>query len=76
MTKVSLSKLGSYCTRHPDNRHGQGSPAFWEAEYRLWGVTRKVYHETRKSQSPKCPICGTPHGYSFGTGDCGCQGYE
>lgn len=71
---VPVSKLGNPLTRHPDNRFGQGSPDFWEAEYRLWGLSRVDYHRIRKEQSPKCPVCGTPHGYSWGTGDCECVG--
>lgn len=70
--RVSIKLLGNPYSRHPDNRFGQGSPDFWEAEYKLWGLDRQTYHRIHKEQSPKCGICGTPFGYSWGTGDCGC----
>lgn len=69
----NIDTLGSVYTRHPKNKFGQGSPKFWGAEYKLWGVTRVEYHRLRREQSPKCPVCGTPAGYSFGTGDCNCE---
>jgi hypothetical protein len=70
--KLPLSSLGSKYQRHPDNHNGQGSPEFWDAEYKLWGVSRSQYHEIKKEQTPKCPTCGIPYGYAWGTGDCGC----
>lgn len=59
--------------RHPQNKHGYASPEFWKEEYRLYGITAEEYHRLGRRQAPKCPSCGTPKGYSFGTGDCGCE---
>lgn len=67
-----LQYIGGY--RHPKNRFGQGSPEFWAEEYRLYDCSREEYHRLSKERAPKCPVCGTPAGYSFGTGDCGCLG--
>ena len=61
--------------RHPDNRYGQGSKEFWDAEYKLTKLDREEYHKQRESQASKCPHCGTAYGYAFGTGNCGCE-YE
>lgn len=58
--------------RHPENNHPYASPEFWAAEYKLYGLTREEYHERRKTEASKCPVCGAARGYSFGTGDCGC----
>ena len=60
--------------RHPNNKYGQGSPEFYEEEYRLYDLGREEYWRLRKENAPKCPVCGTPSGFSFGTGDCGCLG--
>jgi hypothetical protein len=59
--------------RHPENKHGYGSPEFWADEYRLYQLTREEYHSRRMAEAGKCEVCGTPRGYSFGTGDCGCD---
>ena len=60
--------------RHPDNPYGQGSPEFWRAEVELYGFNNiQEYITYRKERTPKCPHCGTPYGFSFGTGDCGCE---
>lgn len=42
---VKLSELGSQYIRHPDNHFGYCSPEYWEAEFKLWGVLEKEYHE-------------------------------
>lgn len=60
-------------SRHPRNPYGQGSPEFWAEEYRLYDCTREEYHEANRAARPKCPHCGTPQGYAWGTGDCGCE---
>jgi hypothetical protein len=60
--------------RHPKNKFGQGSNEFYEEQYRLHDCTRKEYWDAVKASRPKCPVCGTPQGFSFGTGDCGCLG--
>lgn len=52
---------------------GTGTNEFYETEYRLWGLTREKYWAVYKQNSPKCPCCGTARGFSFGTGDCGCD---
>lgn len=66
--------------RHPKNKFGFATPEFYQEEYRLYGVKtdeeRKEFWRLRKENSPKCGICGTPTGFSFGTGDCGCIGEE
>lgn len=59
--------------RHPKNPYGQGSPDFWAEEYRLYDCSSFEYHDYRKKNLPKCPACGTPLGYAWGTGDCGCD---
>jgi len=59
--------------RHPLNRFGQGSPEFYQEEYRLYGLSRERYYELWEAQAPRCPHCGTPAGLAFGTGDCGCE---
>ncbi len=65
----------NYGSRHPKNRFGQGSPEFYEEEVRLYGFTSvEEFCEWHKRTSLRCPVCGTPRGYSFGTGDCGCLG--
>jgi hypothetical protein len=46
---------------------------FYETEYKLWGLSREKYWKIYKDNAPKCPACGTPQGFSFGTGDCGCD---
>lgn len=66
-----------YLYRHPKNKFGQGSPEFYEEEFRLYGgydrfKSKQEYHKWKKENTPRCPVCGTPYGYSFGTGDCGC----
>lgn len=70
---MSRSQIG-LISRHPDNRYGQGSPEFWEAEFRLYGVTREEYFRLWRLQAPRCKYCGAIAGMSFGTGDCGCDG--
>lgn len=60
--------------RHPKNRYGQGSPEFYKEELRLYDLTPEEYWKLRKEKAPKCSACGTPAGFSFGTGDCGCLG--
>lgn len=68
-----------YINGHPDNRFGHGSKEFYEEEFRLYGgydrfKDRKEFNIWRKANTPKCPVCGVPRGYSMGTGDCGCLG--
>lgn len=63
-----------YGYRHPNNPYGQGSPEFYKAEAQLYGFeTVKECMEWMKSVAPKCPVCGVPSGFSFGTGDCECE---
>lgn len=63
--------------RHPKNRYGQGSKEFYEEEFRLYDCTREEYFSAQMAARPKCKVCGTPQGYAWGTGDCGCEvGYE
>lgn len=64
-------------SRHPKNRFGQGSNEFYEEEFRLYGglnrfESKAEFHQWKKANTPKCPICGVPYGYNFGTGDCEC----
>lgn len=62
--------------RHPDNRMPQGGPEFYAEEARLYGFpTPQSYAIYKKAHTPKCPVCGTPIGFSFGTGNCGCEEY-
>jgi hypothetical protein len=75
--KIDIKLLGSKYHKHPDNKCGTGTNEFYETEYRLWGVSREKYWKAYRENSPKCPCCGTPRGFSFGTGDCGCDvGYN
>ena len=67
-----LQYIGGH--RHPKNRFGQGSPEFYQEEVKLYGCSSLAeYIALRESHAPKCPVCGTPAGFSMGTGDCGCE---
>jgi hypothetical protein len=69
-----MSELGT-SHRHPNNPYGQGSAEFYEEEARLYGFkTVREYLECKRREAPLCPHCGTPYGFAFGTGDCGCTG--
>jgi hypothetical protein len=72
-TKIDIKLLGSKYHKHPDNKCGTGTNEFYETEYKLWGLSREKYWAVYKNNSPKCPCCGIPRGFSFGTGDCGCN---
>lgn len=77
VTRIDIKLLGSKYNKHPDNKCGTGTNEFYETEYKLWGLPREKYWKVYKDNSPKCPACGTPKGFSFGTGDCGCDiGYQ
>lgn len=68
-----------YPNGHPNNKFPHGSKEFYDEEFRLYGgfdkfKTRQEFNEWKKDNTPKCPVCGVPKGYSMGTGDCGCLG--
>lgn len=48
------------------------SPSEWIESYPVGnGYCRACIHEEYES-APRCPKCGTPKGFAWGTGDCGC----
>ena len=61
---------------HPDNHYGYGSQDFWDAEFRLYNLSREEYFRYYEDQAPRCPHCGVARGMSMGTGDCGCGDYS
>jgi hypothetical protein len=57
------------------NPYGYCAPGYWEFEAKKNGFkTAKDYLEHLKATAPRCPSCGTPQGFAWGTGDCGCEG--
>jgi hypothetical protein len=56
------------------NPYGYAAPGYWEWEAKKAGYSSvQTYLEAQRRATPRCPHCGTPAGFAFGTGDCGCE---
>jgi hypothetical protein len=61
------------------NPYPYNTQQYWEWEANKHGrsdVTTYIGERMRELErsAPKCPVCGTAKGFSFGTGDCACLG--
>lgn len=56
------------------NPYGYATNEWYEFEAKKAGYSSVREHLTaQKATAPRCPYCGTPSGFSFGIGDCGCS---
>ena len=56
------------------NPYGYATPEWYEFEARAAGFkTPQAHMQHEYNTRAKCPHCGVPFGFNFGTGDCNCS---
>ena len=55
------------------NPYGYATKEWYAFEAKRHGfATSQEWLQHEKAIRPKCPDCGVPFGFNFGTGDCNC----